>query len=59
MAAIDTRVLEQRMVEFAAIVQREVLMKRGVDHRALETLAVVATCIFGVGGFIYWCERQK
>ncbi|KAH9906859.1 hypothetical protein F4778DRAFT_778296 [Xylariomycetidae sp. FL2044] len=29
-----------------------IIMKRAVDHSALETLAVVATCIFGLGGWI-------
>ncbi|ETS73543.1 hypothetical protein PFICI_14489 [Pestalotiopsis fici W106-1] len=35
------------------------LARRDVDHRVLETLAVAATCIFGVGGYIYWAMKQK
>ncbi|KAI0023307.1 hypothetical protein F4780DRAFT_776736 [Xylariomycetidae sp. FL0641] len=35
------------------------IMKRNVDHSALETLAVVLTCIFGIGGWMYYLMKYK
>ncbi|CAI0650022.1 hypothetical protein GCG54_00010408 [Colletotrichum gloeosporioides] len=53
MPVIDARLLQEGAVEVGTM-----LMKRSVDHTVLETLAVAATCIFGVGGFIYWINRK-
>ncbi|KAI1493509.1 hypothetical protein F5X96DRAFT_621482 [Biscogniauxia mediterranea] len=61
MPAIDTQLIAR---ELPLLVSREmhhmsIIMKREVDHRALETFAVVFTCIFGVGGWMYWMMKQK
>ncbi|KAI0376608.1 hypothetical protein F5Y04DRAFT_265924 [Hypomontagnella monticulosa] len=61
MPAIDTQLIAR---ELPQLIVREmdhmsVILKRDVDHSALETLAVAATCIFGVGGWILWMIRQK
>ncbi|KAL0938559.1 uncharacterized protein CTRU02_205169 [Colletotrichum truncatum] len=52
MPVIDARLLQEGAVEVGSII-----MKRAVDHTVLETLAVAAVSIFGVGGFIYWANR--
>ncbi|KAI1390748.1 uncharacterized protein F4822DRAFT_394341 [Hypoxylon trugodes] len=61
MPAIDTELIAR---ELPRLIGREVnnmgvILKRDVDHRALETFAVAFTCIFGVGGWILWMIRQK
>ncbi|KAI0597462.1 hypothetical protein F4775DRAFT_593378 [Biscogniauxia sp. FL1348] len=61
MPAIDTQLIAR---ELPQLISREmqhmsIIMKREVDHRALETFAVVFTCIFGVGGWMYWMMKQK
>ncbi|ROV90440.1 hypothetical protein VSDG_08477 [Cytospora chrysosperma] len=54
MPVIDTRVLSQELGEHL-----NVLMARSVDHRALETLAVVLTIVFGVGGYMYYAIKYQ
>ncbi|KAK1561341.1 uncharacterized protein LY79DRAFT_531568 [Colletotrichum navitas] len=53
MPVIDTRLIQGGVMEVG-----HQLMRRSVDHTVLETLAVVGTAIFGVGGFIYWINRR-
>ncbi|KAF4777521.1 hypothetical protein HER10_EVM0003133 [Colletotrichum scovillei] len=53
MPVLDTRLIQEGMVEVG-----HEIMKRSVDHTVLETLAVAGTCIFGVGGFIYWINHR-
>ncbi|KAI1504542.1 hypothetical protein F5X99DRAFT_371346 [Biscogniauxia marginata] len=61
MPAIDRELIAR---ELPQLITREmhhmsVILRRDVDHRALETLGVVLTCIFGVGGWMYWMMKQK
>ncbi|KAI1382429.1 hypothetical protein F4677DRAFT_401899 [Hypoxylon crocopeplum] len=61
MAAIDTQLIAR---ELPQLISREmnhmnIVLKREVDHRAIETFLVAFTCIFGVGGWIFWMIRQK
>ncbi|KAI3531888.1 hypothetical protein CSPX01_13856 [Colletotrichum filicis] len=53
MPVLDTRLIQEGMMEVG-----HEIMKRSVDHTVLETLAVAGTCIFGVGGFIYWINHR-
>ncbi|KAH8788196.1 hypothetical protein F5883DRAFT_707220 [Diaporthe sp. PMI_573] len=32
---------------------------RSIDHRALEVIAVLATIIFGVGGYMYYAIKVQ
>ncbi|ORY71536.1 uncharacterized protein BCR38DRAFT_417298 [Pseudomassariella vexata] len=60
MPVVNAELISRGLYEISTLLPREGnLQTRGVDHRALETLAVAATCIFGVGGFIVWAMRQK
>ncbi|UQC86291.1 uncharacterized protein CLUP02_11791 [Colletotrichum lupini] len=54
MPVLDTRLIQEGMMEVG-----HEIMKRSVDHTVLETLAVAGTCIFGVGGFIYWINHRQ
>ncbi|KAH6653107.1 hypothetical protein BKA67DRAFT_659748 [Truncatella angustata] len=54
MPAIDPQLIGRGLNEIT-----HQLARRGVDHSVLEVLAVAATCIFGVGGYIFWAMRQK
>ncbi|KAI2614258.1 uncharacterized protein GGS25DRAFT_470959 [Hypoxylon fragiforme] len=61
MPAIDTQLIAR---EFPLLVARgmshmSVIAKREVDHKAVETFLVAFTCIFGIGGWIFWMVRQK
>ncbi|KAI1084984.1 hypothetical protein F5B20DRAFT_575450 [Whalleya microplaca] len=60
MPAIDTqlitRELPQLIIREAS--QMSVILRRDVDHRALETLGVVLTCIFGIGGWMYYMIKH-
>ncbi|OHW90608.1 hypothetical protein CSPAE12_10872 [Colletotrichum incanum] len=51
-------VLDARLIQAGVVGFGHELMKRSVDHTVLETLAVAGTCIFGVGGFIYWINHR-
>ncbi|OLN97112.1 hypothetical protein CCHL11_02042 [Colletotrichum chlorophyti] len=51
-------VIDPRLIQEGAMEVGHLLMKRAVDHTVLETLAVAATSIFGVGGFIYWINKK-
>ncbi|CAJ2504474.1 Uu.00g118680.m01.CDS01 [Anthostomella pinea] len=60
MPAIDTQLITR---ELPQLVVREmshmsVIMSREVTHQALETLAVVLTVIFGVGGSMYYMMKH-
>ncbi|KAI1101950.1 hypothetical protein F4804DRAFT_282149 [Jackrogersella minutella] len=61
MPAIDTELITRELPQLIGreAVRMSVILKRDVDHRALETFAVAFTCIFGVGGWILWMIRQK
>ncbi|KAI0139427.1 hypothetical protein F4776DRAFT_662386 [Hypoxylon sp. NC0597] len=61
MAAIDTQLITRELPQLVVreVSHMSVILKRDVDHRALETFAVAFTCIFGVGGWILWMVRQK
>ncbi|WYZ42516.1 hypothetical protein EsH8_VI_000215 [Colletotrichum jinshuiense] len=51
-------VLDSRLIQEGVVAVGHEIMKRSVDHTVLETLAVAGTCIFGVGGFIYWINKK-
>ncbi|KAH8647848.1 hypothetical protein BX600DRAFT_475933 [Xylariales sp. PMI_506] len=53
MPVINSELIQRGLLEVRVIVPRS------VDHTVLEALAVIATCIFGVGGFMYWAMKQK
>ncbi|KAI1763292.1 hypothetical protein GGR53DRAFT_371786 [Hypoxylon sp. FL1150] len=61
MAAIDTRLIARELPHLISreVAHMSVIMRREVDHRVVETLLVVLTCIFGVGGWMFWMMRQK
>ncbi|KAI1138590.1 hypothetical protein F5Y05DRAFT_413211 [Hypoxylon sp. FL0543] len=61
MAAIDTRLIARELQQLVVreVSHMDVILKREVDHRAVETFFVAFTCIFGVGGWIFWMIRQK
>ncbi|KAG6362696.1 hypothetical protein INS49_007789 [Diaporthe citri] len=54
MPAIDTRVIRQELGEHL-----NYFVARSVDHRVLETLAVVFTIVFGVGGYMYYAIKVQ
>ncbi|KAK2042348.1 hypothetical protein LZ31DRAFT_367229 [Colletotrichum somersetense] len=51
-------VIDTRLIQEGVVVVGHQLMKRSVDHTVLETLAVVGTAVFGVGGWIYWINHR-
>ncbi|XXG99386.1 hypothetical protein Hte_005723 [Hypoxylon texense] len=61
MAAIDTQLITRELPQLVGreVSHMSIIMRREVDHRAIETLFVVLTCIFGVGGWMFWMMRQK
>ncbi|KAI2619219.1 hypothetical protein GGR54DRAFT_133696 [Hypoxylon sp. NC1633] len=61
MPAIDPQLISRELPQLVGrgMSHMSVIMKREVDHRAIETLLVALTCIFGVGGWIFWMIRQK
>ncbi|KAK2059044.1 hypothetical protein LY76DRAFT_512901 [Colletotrichum caudatum] len=52
-------VIDTRLIQEGVLVVSHQLMKRSVDHTVLETLAVLGTSVFGVGGFIYWINKRR
>ncbi|KAI0012490.1 hypothetical protein F4779DRAFT_567755 [Xylariaceae sp. FL0662B] len=56
MPAIDTQLITRELPQLVVreMSQMNVILRRDVDHRALETLAVVLTCVFGIGGWMYY-----
>ncbi|KAI5861699.1 hypothetical protein GGS23DRAFT_126790 [Durotheca rogersii] len=61
MPAIDTQLIARELPQLIAreVAHMSIIAKREVDHRAIETFLVVFTCIFGIGGWMYWMMRQK
>ncbi|KAI1481842.1 hypothetical protein F4774DRAFT_407718 [Daldinia eschscholtzii] len=61
MPAIDTQLITRELPQLITreISNMSIIMKREVDHRAIETFLVAFTCIFGVGGWILWMVKQK
>ncbi|PSR92057.1 hypothetical protein BD289DRAFT_197131 [Coniella lustricola] len=55
MPVIDPRVFGELMAE----VHTAMIAKRIVNHSVLETLAVVATIVFGVGGYMYYAIKVQ
>ncbi|KAI0834705.1 hypothetical protein F5Y06DRAFT_150359 [Hypoxylon sp. FL0890] len=60
MAAIDTQLITRELPHLVVreVSHMSVILKRDVDHRAIETFFVAFISIFGVGGWIYWMMRQ-
>ncbi|KAI0884276.1 uncharacterized protein GGS22DRAFT_189405 [Annulohypoxylon maeteangense] len=61
MAPIDREFITRELPQLIGrgVSHMSVISKREVDHRAIETFLVAFTCIFGVGGWIFWMIRQK
>ncbi|KAI1458885.1 hypothetical protein F4805DRAFT_456279 [Annulohypoxylon moriforme] len=61
MAAIDPEYIKRELPQLIGrgMSHMSIIAKREVDHRAIETFLVALTCIFGVGGWIFWMIRQK
>lgn len=64
LANVHYREIGQNLAREASdfVVRSEVIstiVKRSVDHRALEALGVILTCVFGVGGYMFYAIKYQ